>query len=345
MTMSWPVRIWLVGFTAAVNLALGACSSSWPSRVTAQTDQRFTERAMVVRTVDVLPMDVQLWTYPGNTESPDALQEQLTVSTRGSIEAAMATRGYRVESHIGWAGDYVAPSGEHRSAMSADALAATMYSMSGYGQAMASADQGLLVPFLPARLGASTGSDATLYVGGWSYVGEDSESSTGGKVAKGILIGALIAIVIIIVIIAAREGGGGGGGVASGVGKAAASAGKVAVKATATLARAAGKMTGDVLLDVARAGADVTEGLVRGGDAFGHSSTHIDFYYDRPDYYAQPTSPKKGKSQTYLEMTLVDNHTGQVLWHARQRFPASARKPAQIQRAVTNMLATLPTGG
>lgn len=340
--MAWSARIWLVGFAAALNLAVGACSSSWPSGVTSQSDRSFASHHRVVRTVDVLPMDVQLWTYPGNEESPDALQAQLSASTRGSIEAAMASRGYLIESHIGWGGDFVAAGGDHRTAMTVPDLNATMYSMSAYGTAVEQAGGELLIPYLPARLGTATGSDATLYVGGWSYVGEDSESSTGSKVAKGILIGALIAVVLIVVIIAAKEGG--GGGIASGAGKVAASAGKAAVKATGHLARAAGQLTGDLLGGVARAGADVTEGVVRGMDAFGNSSidTHLDLHLDRPDYYQQPRTPKKGTSATYLEMTLIDNRTGHVLWHARQRFPASARKPAQLQRAVNELVASMP---
>jgi hypothetical protein len=44
----------------------------------------------------------------------------------------------------------------------------------------------------------------------------------------------------------------------------------------------------------------------------------------------------------YLEMTLVDNRTGLVLWHAHQDFPANIAKPADIDRAARLLLASLP---
>jgi hypothetical protein len=44
----------------------------------------------------------------------------------------------------------------------------------------------------------------------------------------------------------------------------------------------------------------------------------------------------------YLEMTLVDNRTGAVLWHAQERFPANAARPADVGRVTRSLLATLP---
>ena len=44
----------------------------------------------------------------------------------------------------------------------------------------------------------------------------------------------------------------------------------------------------------------------------------------------------------YLEMTLVDNHTGLALWHAHQLFPANAASPEETARAARTMLALLP---
>lgn len=47
-------------------------------------------------------------------------------------------------------------------------------------------------------------------------------------------------------------------------------------------------------------------------------------------------------SQMYVEMTLVDNTTGAVLWHAHQKFPASAASKDDMNRVVRTMLASLP---
>ena len=83
-------------------------------------------------------------------------------------------------------------------------------------------------------------------------------------------------------------------------------------------------------------------------DAFGRSNTHIDIHfggsanYQRVDYYKKTQTPKKGKSQMYLEMTLIDNHSGNVLWHAQQYLPANGSKPAQIRKAMARMMASLP---
>ncbi len=77
-------------------------------------------------------------------------------------------------------------------------------------------------------------------------------------------------------------------------------------------------------------------------DALGRTGTHIEIYAGRPDYYRQDRTPRKGRSQTYVEMTLIDNGTGRTLWHARQTFPASAGRPDEVAEMVQRMLATFP---
>ena len=53
--------------------------------------------------------------------------------------------------------------------------------------------------------------------------------------------------------------------------------------------------------------------------------------------------PASGEnSQMYIEMTLVENATGAVLWHAHQKFPASAANKNDMNRVVRTMLASLP---
>jgi hypothetical protein len=77
-------------------------------------------------------------------------------------------------------------------------------------------------------------------------------------------------------------------------------------------------------------------------DAMGHTNTHIEIYGGRPDYFEEDRAPKKGRSQTYIEMTLVDNRTGRTLWHARQTFPGNAARPRHVAEMVHRMMATLP---
>jgi hypothetical protein len=52
--------------------------------------------------------------------------------------------------------------------------------------------------------------------------------------------------------------------------------------------------------------------------------------------------PRSGGSRTYLEMTLVDNRTGRVLWHARQVFKANPGHPGDAHQVMKRMLDTLP---
>jgi hypothetical protein len=241
-----------------------------------------------------------------------------------------------------WDGRYVAPNGEHRNAMAEPDVGATAYALSGFGQAQQQVHDGVLVPFLPARLGQETGSDATLYVGGWAFAGKDKKGmSTGAKVAIGVVAVVVVAVVVVAAIAGAKDGGGGVGnvvgGVAEGAGKAAGSAAKVAGK----VLRPIGKMAARTTAALVRSGPDMINASVHLMDAMGRSGTHIELYAGRPDYYRGGT-PHKGRSAMLLEMTLVDNRTGKVLWHARQRFPASPARPVQVEKAVSRLLAPLP---
>jgi hypothetical protein len=77
-------------------------------------------------------------------------------------------------------------------------------------------------------------------------------------------------------------------------------------------------------------------------DAFGRSDydTHIEISDEHGD--EAPEMPESGPSRTLLEMTLIDNHTGQALWHTRQVFPANPSKSNDVVEVVSRMLATLP---
>jgi len=300
--------------------------------------------ARPVGTVDVLPVDMQLWTHQGSKRSPDDLVETFENRARGSMTAVLANLGYDVVATIDWRGTYTAGDGRAAQAMSEADLVATANSLSGYGHAVAEAGQGVPVPFLPVRLGTRTGSDATLYIGGWAYVGDDGGSSTGTKVAKGILIGALVLVVIAVVIIGMKRGGGGGGGgkVAGAAGRAAAGSGRAVGRAAGGIGRAAARTGRVVMRGMARGTRAVAEGMWRSADALGRTHTHIDIYSGRPDYFEQKKAPKKGRSRTYIEMTLIDNVTGQTLWHARQNFAASASNSRHVVEMIHRMMATFP---
>lgn len=317
-----------------LNLVAGCAGPQWP-RTQAHVEQSFLRGTQTVYSVDVLPPDVQVWTQERSGASAEELAIRLDGVMRHTIDTALLRRGYHVLAQIKWDGTYVAPDGSVRQAMYTDHLGVTAYSLSGYGHAVEAAGQGLLVPYLPHRLGRATGADATLYVGGWAYVGKDPNDSKAAKIAKGIVIGILVVALVAILIIALDSGGKGLGKAASGVGKAAASATRSAARVAVTAGRAAVRTATHVTSRIAR-------GMFEAADAFGHVHTHLHFYPGRPRYYEDDRTPKRGRSRMLLEMTLVDNRTGMVLWHSRETFPAHAPQAAQVRRALTSMLSTLP---
>jgi hypothetical protein len=333
--------LWCAALLATLNLLAASCGGpQWP-RTRAQVDQQFSRSARGVYTVDILPPDIQVWTHDGSAAAPEDLAARLDLEMRGAVVPTLARRGYQVLAQLEWDGSYLGHDGNVRQAMASEHLGVTAYSLSGYGHAVDAAQQGLLVPYLPHRLGRATGADTTLYIGGWAYVGKPYENK-GAKIAKGIAIGLLVVAVVAIVIIALDKGGKGIGGPAGAVGKAAAGAGRAATRVAVTAGRAMTHALHPALRTSARVVPRLARDMLDLADAFGHVDTHVYIYGGRPSYYEDKRTPKKGHSRMLLEMTLVDNHTGMVLWHTRQLFPAHATRGAQVRKALASMLATLP---
>jgi hypothetical protein len=319
-----------------VSSAAGCAGEAWPD-VRGVADPQFLGRRRPVETVDVLPIDLQVWTRPGLAVDPAVLSRDLESSVGGMVAAQLAGRGYEVVAQIDRSGRYVGPDGSMRVAMRQDDLLRTAYSLSSYGPAQASQQGGLLLPFLPARLGAATGSDATLYVGGWAFAGKERGSGKAGKVVATILVVGLIAVVAVAVIAGLK----GDKGPARAAGKVAEGAGRVAHGAV----RVAGGVVGGVARTTGRVARVIVSDPVLFHLAldtayeFAHASTHAAVSSARPDYHAE--GPRDGRSAMLLELTLVDNRTGHTLWHARQRFPASPRRSRDVERAVSGVMASL----
>ena len=320
--------------TAAAFLAT-ACAAErpWPLHPVAVSDGAFATLG-TVGTIDILPFDLQLWSEPGYELDLAKVRDGTEVNLMSIALDTLARRNYTPGAMIDWNGDF--PGGN---ALSRDDLLATISALSRYGAAAAEHPGQLPVPFLPARLGGATGADATLYIGGWGYVAKHRES-TGEQVAQGIAIGLLIiSVVAIIALIASskshghshggRGGGGGGGGGRGGVAGGRGSPGGGLGRGSFSASRGAGHIR-----HATRAAADVV-------DAFGRAT--LDIALSTPDWSENPQLPHEGgDSQLYLEMTLVDNHTGLALWHAHQTFPASAASAADTARAARTMLNMLP---
>ena len=328
----------------ALTALIAGCGPKWPT-VRSMADPSFANGGpgTAVGTIDILPIDMQVWSSPDSEKSPQELSGALYEMLAGQVTARLAERGYEVGAQMDWDGRYPAPDGTMHNAMPEPELGATAYALSGYGEAQRQVKDGLLVPFLPTKLGQETKSDATLYVGGWAYAGKDGGGmSTGAKVALGVFAVAVVAVVVVAAIAGAKDGGGDGvgkvlGGAANGIGRAAATGARVAVHAVKPITRMGVRMTAAMV----RSGPQMANMTLEVMDAMARTGTHVEIYAGRPDYYRSRT-PHKGRSAMLLEMTLVDNRSGRVLWHARQRFPASPAKPEQVEKAVKRLLAALP---
>lgn len=327
---------------AAASLLLAACGPKWPT-VRSMADPSFAAGGpgTAVGTVDILPIDMQVWASPESEKSPQELSGALNEMLAGQVTARLAERGYEIGAQMDWDGRYRAPDGAMHNAMAEPELGAVAYALSGYGEAQRKVKDGLLMPYLPARLGQETGSDATLYVGGWAFAGKDKGMSTGAKVALGVFAVAVVAVVVVAAIAGAKDGGGGlgnaVGGAASGVAKVATTGARVAVHAVKPITRVGMRMTAAM----ARSGPQMVHMTLDVMEAMARTGTHVEIYAGRPDYY-RSSAPHKGRSAMLLEMTLIDNRSGRVLWHARQRFPASPGKPPEVEKAVKRLLAPLP---
>jgi hypothetical protein len=306
------------------------------------------EAPSTVRSIDILPADLQLWT------SQEMAQEPL-FAIRDSAEAALVRTARdailhdgRVTNTLGWDGF-----ANGFPVMDPRALDATEAALSGYDAEANEVPHTLPIPYLPARLGAVTGTDATLYIGGWAFVGQH-DHHVAEKIAEGVLIAVAIVVVVVVVAALAKGGGGHGGGGHGGGGGGHGGGGNISTTggsigrgthgigtATSTRSGRAGAIAQGTgrgehadapgVADDVRDIADLTD------DAFGHLDVQIPV---RPDYSS--SGPTNGRSEMYLEMTLVDNRTGLALWHAHQTFPARADRPGDVARAARTMLASLP---
>lgn len=335
---------------AVATCAIGCASWPQPRAIASHSLQR-----AAIGTIDILPADIEVWTSPEATKDATTIRSEVEARMLAATAVGIHRRGYRVGSTIGWDGTFVASPGAPASpALGPAELLATLDSLATFGRAVNARGpvaKTLPAPFLPHRLGGHTGSDATLYLGGWGFAG-----SHPSQVSAGAVIGAAVVIGMIVVAIAAADASssssstssrarsktrdhraanraaGGDRSTLSTVGHA---VGNAVTSGASALGRAAASV-GRVALE----SPDLVVDLV---DAFGRTDTHRSYGYGRPDYAHDPSLPSEGESAIYVEMTLVDNRTGVALWHAHERVPADPADPADVTRAIDAMLATLPT--
>jgi hypothetical protein len=282
--------------------------SSWPKPVSFAAPA-----SHAIRSVDVLPLDLSLWTEAGYDANPEQLRSTASMHIANTALGALGARSYAVDAMIDWNGDY--PGG---TAMAPTALESTVNVLAGY---FTDATQ-LPKPGLPVRLGSATGADATLYVGGWAYVANHHES-TANKVAEGVAIGLLVAVAAVAayeLIAAVNLPLGAGRGRASHSRHAQSSRHPVEPQQFASRGR------------VVREPHPTTELQV---DSDAPVIQH-------PDWANADRMPHDGDSMMFLEATLIDNRTGFALWHAHQIFPANAASRDDVERATRELVASIP---
>lgn len=316
-------------------LATGACGGArWPNQVATVTSSELATKQ--VRTIDLLPTDLEVWTHPDVLDDADQVRQVAEARLVGVTSETLYRRGYTIGAVLDWEGRYVGPDGSPQVALSRPQLLATVDSLASYGTFVGNA-RALPRPILPARLGAS-GADATLYMGGWGFAGKEPER---GQLAGKILLGTLLVVGVVVVIVAlaaATKGkgsslGNAAGGAARATGRVAASVGRTALRA------------GTAIIDIGRVGVDVAEPLLEPAIEVAMAAPMPGpAIPQRPVWSNDKTLPHTGPSKMYLEMTLVDNRSGEVLWHAHQAFPANPGRPGDVMKVAKQLLGSLPPG-
>jgi hypothetical protein len=307
------------------------CSSSWPRAYAASSASFVADPSS---TIDILPVDLEVWTDRRVDVDADQVRQQAESRIVATTSELLYQRGYSVGTIFDWRGQYVTSNGQQAQAYEPAQLLSTINSLASYGSAMVVTPTEMPVPYLPVRLGDRTNADATLYIGGWGFVGRP-QSSTGSTVLKGIAVGIIVLSAVAILAVLSKKNSAVknvADGAAKGLGRAgsiATSAGRLALRAGTAVVRAGIEISLDVIAHPPT-------------DALGRSETHINLVSGRPEWSPNSTGKRNGASALYLEMTLVDNRTGLVRWHSHQRFPAGPNSDRDVARAVRTMIQAMP---
>lgn len=264
-----------------------ACVSSGPQvELRGVVPKRQRDR---VATVDLMPIDSRIVAYDGHPLGGGGVTAAFHANLAASVAPALEKQRYRLAAAIDRTGHYSI--GQVREAMPPEQLEATVVAFLQHADDQVFS-RTLLPAALPHRLGERTGSQATLFVGGYGIAGDDSESIDsliGGLAVMSLALGA----VGIVGTLAVQPNGQ-----------------QAALEDTAELAASMG--------DAADALAEIEE----------------------RNRYRPPRSALR------LIVTLVDNATGAVIWHADRTFDGfDPTDPEDVQWALRVALRRAPRGG
>ena len=319
-----------LALTTIVSMLAGCGGRQWPAHAISATDPAIAQTV----SVDILPLDLAVWTAPGVQSSGEAIRAQLETGILDATLESLGKHAYGVGAMIDWQG---------RSGgvdiMAREDLLATVGALAHYGDQLPAPQADLPQTTLPAKLGETTGADATLYLGGWALATpphENTAEKVAGEIAVALAVVAVVAIVAILLDSKSSKSGSSKhdkrGGAAIHEDREEAIIGARDHRSSAP-ARDHRSSAPD--LHVSSPTADVRPRS--------HTSLDLSWGADLVQAAAWHPQPRPdAESGLYLEMTLVDNKTGHVLWHAHQWFPADPEKPADTRRAVRTLLASLP---
>lgn len=292
--------------TSLLVIAMIAGCAREAARPTVAADRQFATAPAHIATIDLVPMDFEVWLGVGYAAEPAQLHGTAVAEITNAALEVLQRRSYAIGALVDWDGDVRG----RGNVIDKDALRAAVAAMARYGE---TTPVGALPrPALPARLGQATGSDATLFISGWSFVGAPKRS-TADKLAEKVT----LAVV---------------GAAATGV---------VAMAGPAPdldpLASPCNPLF-DVRCQLAH---DHVEAVADTGDAFLRAIRDVETN-EIANRDARPLRPRTGPSKLFLAMTLVDNRTGRALWHGHQEVPASITSRAALAKATRTLLASLP---
>ena len=315
--------------TFALSLAVTASACSLP-RVRPVIAPRMVDGDRP-RTVALLPPDlgVTVRRRDGRLHHDQVLNRALIQRVRTALVASLGRRGYRVTRVLAVDGSAMGqgrreqllhPVDLHALRAEIDQVTAGLRQGPGLVRVGVSSE-------LTRYLQAQTGCDASLYARGWIYVAPGDSAAVKAARVIGVTL-VVIALVGIVIVLAAGKGG--GGGIGNALGGALRATGQAAVKAAAVAGRVAIRALPHVIEAAARTGPVVCQRC------------------DGPQAPAPVLSVARSggrelsRSTVGIGISLVDNASGAILWHAGQRFEIESRGEGRVERIVDHFLRQLP---
>jgi hypothetical protein len=248
----------------------------------------------------------------------------------GALHDVLRARGFSAAT-LAWDGSAAGPDGARTQLIDSQGVANLADWLLGFGYGVLSGQRDARASFVPPLPLAS---DATVFVGGYAHLHEDRPYRS--RVARGVVIGVLVAVAIVgvIAVIAASKGDVKFPHLGASVGEAALRALTFPVLVGAQLA-----------LDATRVAVDVATRLPP-GHVHGWACNPFLGVHAGIAYAPRPGPELRGEARNAnvlaLSATLVENRSGRILWTAAQPMEIDPLDEKEVRYAVRHLLAGLP---